>query len=106
MSRISRGFHGRSRGDAPADRVPPGQYVTTDFPVLSAGPTPHTPRDDWSFTIQGAVEKSVSWPWRDFLELPAEAITVDIHCVTKWTKLDTAWKGVSADTLFAGIETE
>jgi DMSO/TMAO reductase YedYZ molybdopterin-dependent catalytic subunit len=106
MSPVSRGFFGRRRPVADPSRVPPGQYVTSDFPVLSAGPTPHTPLDDWSFTVQGAVEKPVSWPWREFLELPSEAVTVDIHCVTKWSKLDTTWKGVSADTLFAGIETE
>ena len=106
MSPVSRGFLGRRRPVADPSRVPPGQYVTSDFPVLSAGPTPHTPLDEWSFTIQGAVETPVSWPWREFVELPSEAITVDIHCVTKWSKLDTTWKGVSADTLFAEIETE
>ncbi len=106
MSPVSRGFLGRRRPVADPSRVPPGQYVTSDFPVLSAGPTPHTPLDEWSFTIQGAVETPVSWPWREFVELPSEAITVDIHCVTKWSKLDTTWKGVPADTLFAEIETE
>jgi DMSO/TMAO reductase YedYZ molybdopterin-dependent catalytic subunit len=106
MSPVSRGFLGRRRPVADPARVPPGQYVTPDFPVLSAGPTPHTALDEWSFTIQGAVEESVSWPWNEFLELPSEAITVDIHCVTKWTKLDTAWRGVSADTLLGRVATE
>jgi len=106
MSPISRGFTGRRRPVADPGRVPPGQYVTDDFPVLSAGPTPHTPLDEWSFTINGAVEGPVSWRWEEFIALPAETITVDIHCVTKWSKLDTSWRGVSVDTLLADVETE
>ena len=70
--------------------------------MLSAGPTPHTPLDEWSFTIDGAVDEPVSWTWEEFLALPAETVTVDIHCVTKWSKLDTSWKGVSVDTLLDG----
>jgi DMSO/TMAO reductase YedYZ molybdopterin-dependent catalytic subunit len=73
--------------------------------VLSAGPTPHTPLDEWSFLISGAVGEPVSWTWKEFLALPTEMITVDIHCVTKWSKLDTSWKGVSVDTLLSNIET-
>jgi DMSO/TMAO reductase YedYZ molybdopterin-dependent catalytic subunit len=102
MSPVSRGFSGRRRPVADSSRVPPGQYVTPDFPVLSAGPTPHTPLDEWSFTIHGAVEEPVSWPWDEFTALPPENVTVDIHCVTKWSKLDTSWKGVSVDTLLEG----
>jgi DMSO/TMAO reductase YedYZ molybdopterin-dependent catalytic subunit len=106
MSPISRGFTGRRReGDDPS-RVPPGQYVTADFPVLSAGPTPHTPLDEWSFTIDGAVTEAVSWPWEEFIALPAEDVTVDIHCVTKWSKLDTSWRGVSVDTLLENVQSE
>jgi DMSO/TMAO reductase YedYZ molybdopterin-dependent catalytic subunit len=100
---ISRGFTGRRREAGDPARVPPGQYVTGDFPVLSAGPTPHVSTDDWSFTLDGAVEREVSWSWRDFLALPAETPTVDIHCVTKWSKLDTTWRGVSVDTLLEGV---
>src|SRR3954447_22358822 len=62
MPTFSRGFRGR-RADVDPARVPPGQYVTRDFPVLSAGPTPRTPLDEWSFTINGAVQEPVSWPW-------------------------------------------
>src|SRR6266403_6173116 len=105
MPIVSRGFRGRRRDDAPRDRVPPGQYVTNDFPVLSAGPTPHTPLDHWSFEIDGALESPRSWSWSEFRALPTETITVDIHCVTKWSKLDTAWRGVSIDTLLEGVET-
>ena len=103
MSRVSRGFAGRRQPVADASRVPPGQYVTGDFPVLSAGPTPHTPLEEWSFAIGGAVEHPVSWQWQEFRTLPSETITVDIHCVTKWSKLDTSWKGVSVDTLLEGV---
>ena len=106
MSPISRGFSGRRRRGADAARVPPGQYVTDDFPVLSAGPTPHTPLDHWTFTIDGAVEQATSWRWDDFVALPSERITVDIHCVTKWSKLDTAWTGVSLDTLLESVVTD
>jgi DMSO/TMAO reductase YedYZ molybdopterin-dependent catalytic subunit len=94
---VSRGFVGRR--PAESSRVPPGQYLTRDFPVLSAGPTPYTPLDKWNFTIRGAVDQPVSWSWTEFQALPHEKVTVDIHCVTKWTKLDTTWSGVSLDTL-------
>jgi len=85
--------------------VPPGQYVTDDFPVLSAGPTPHTPLDQWTFTINGEVDEPRSWTWEEFRALPSEQVTKDIHCVTKWSKLDTQWEGVSIDTLLDGVET-
>jgi len=106
MPPISRGFHGRRRRDIDSSRIPPGQYVVEDFPVLSAGPTPRTPLDQWSFTIEGAVDAPASWKWEELLTLPAETFTVDIHCVTKWSKLDTGWTGVSIDTLLEGVETE
>jgi DMSO/TMAO reductase YedYZ molybdopterin-dependent catalytic subunit len=106
MSPISRGFSGRRRPLADASRLPPGQYVTDDLPVLSAGPTPHTLVVEWGFTINGAVDQPLSWPWNEFIALPAETITVDIHCVTKWSKLDTSWKGVSVDTLLASVQTD
>jgi len=105
MGFISRGFRGRPKVDAEAGRVPPGQYVTRDFPVLSAGPTPDVPLDQWRFTVSGQVDKPLSWSWQELMALPAEDVTVDIHCVTKWTKLDTAWKGVSVDTLLKDVPT-
>jgi DMSO/TMAO reductase YedYZ molybdopterin-dependent catalytic subunit len=79
--------------------------VTEDFPVLSAGPTPHTPLDTWTFTIRGSVDDARSWTWNEFRSLPSETVTVDIHCVTKWSKLDTSWTGVSLDVLLDGVET-
>jgi DMSO/TMAO reductase YedYZ molybdopterin-dependent catalytic subunit len=105
MPPLSRGFHRRGPSADPA-RVPPGQYVTGDFPVLSAGPTPRTRLEDWSFTIGGAVDEPRSWTWEEFGELPQETVTVDIHCVTKWTKLDTTWSGVSLDVLLDGVTSD
>jgi DMSO/TMAO reductase YedYZ molybdopterin-dependent catalytic subunit len=104
MSLISRGFQGRRNPDV-ADRIPPGQYVTSDFPVLSAGVTPHRSTDLWNFSVVGEIDDTRGWSWAEFRELPSEEITVDIHCVTKWSKLDTVWRGVSVDTLLAGVET-
>lgn len=101
---ISRGFFGKRRTPEAANRLPPGQYIAPDFPVLSAGPTPRTPLDQWSFTIEGLVREPVKWSWEEFLELPSRTFTVDIHCVTKWSKLDTRWTGVSIDTLFEHID--
>jgi DMSO/TMAO reductase YedYZ molybdopterin-dependent catalytic subunit len=100
MAPISRGFRGRRRELAGAeDRVPPGQYVTNDFPVLSAGPTPHTRLDQWTFSIRHGGDTTRSWNWQEMRALPSETITADIHCVTRWSKLDTQWQGVSVDTL-------
>ena len=106
MSPISRGFTRRRQSTADTTRVPPGQYVTGDFPVLSAGPTPHTPLDRWSLRIDGQVDEPVSWTWEEFLALPSETPTVDIHCVTKWSKLATTWRGVSVDVLLEYVQTE
>jgi DMSO/TMAO reductase YedYZ molybdopterin-dependent catalytic subunit len=104
MAVISRGFSGR-RGEPDAD-LPPGQYLTEDFPVLSAGPTPSVDTADWEFTIateSGAVHR---WNWDELMALPIEDVHTDIHCVTRWSKLGTSWRGVSLDTLFEGVETE
>jgi len=103
MTFINRGFRRRRQVDAPVDRVPPGQYVTTDFPVLSAGPTPRISLDEWRLDLTTADGSERSWSWAQFRELPTDTVTVDIHCVTKWSKLDTAWEGVSIDTLLGGL---
>ncbi|MET0422571.1 MAG: sulfite oxidase-like oxidoreductase [Actinoplanes sp.] len=103
MGIISRGFGGRRRDSAP--NLPPGQYLTHDFPVLSAGPTPRIPLDRWSFTITTETGEQKKWNWTEFQALPAEDVTVDIHCVTKWSKLGTGWRGVSLDTLLGEVET-
>jgi DMSO/TMAO reductase YedYZ molybdopterin-dependent catalytic subunit len=102
---VSRGFRGRRReGDLPSGRVPPGQYVTPDFPVLSAGPTPHTPLEEWTFSLVGELAESKTWTWEEFSKLPSETVRCDIHCVTKWSKLDTTWEGVSIDTLLDEVD--
>ena len=93
MTFVSRGFRGRSR-DELDDRLPPGQYETRDFPVLSAGPTPIVRTEDWRFSIDGKVDQPRTYTWDEVQALPAEEVTVDIHCVTKWSKLQTSWTGV------------
>lgn len=98
---ISRGFRGRGRPGATAARLPPGQYETRDFPVLSAGPTPRTPLATWDFVLRGADGPAARWTWDEFQALPHETVNTDIHCVTKWSKLDTMWEGVSMDALLA-----
>jgi DMSO/TMAO reductase YedYZ molybdopterin-dependent catalytic subunit len=103
MSIVNRGFSGRRRA-ARAD-LPPGQYLVHDFPVLSAGPTPRVPLDRWEFRITTEAGQLHTWNRDEFLALPAEDITVDIHCVTKWSKLGTSWRGVSLDTLMTGVQT-
>ena len=104
MSFVSRGFKGRPRDKAQSERLPPGQYLVRDFPVLSAGPTPHTPLANWTFSLTGEVDKLRRWTWDEFRALPSETISRDIHCVTKWSKLDTTWEGVSVDTLLDGAD--
>ncbi len=103
QSFISRGFVGRKRQPTEPERLPPGQHVTPDFPVLSAGPTPRTPLDQWTFTIDGLVREPVTWTWEEFAALPSQEIIADIHCVTKWSRLDTRWEGVSLDTLIEHV---
>jgi DMSO/TMAO reductase YedYZ molybdopterin-dependent catalytic subunit len=103
MGLVSRGFTGRRRG-GDVD-LPPGQYLTEDFPVLSAGPTPRLRTEDWAFTVTSETGEAHTWDWAAFLALPREDVTVDLHCVTRWSKLSTDWSGVSLDTLLADVET-
>lgn len=103
MGIISRGFLGRRRETDPA--LPPGQYLTHDFPVLSAGPTPEIDTADWAFSIQNEAGDLAAWNWDQLHDLPIDDVATDIHCVTRWSKLGTSWRGVSLDTLFAGVET-
>jgi DMSO/TMAO reductase YedYZ molybdopterin-dependent catalytic subunit len=103
MGIVTPGFTGRRRS---ADqKLPPGQYLTRDFPVLSAGPTPRIPLDKWEFTVTTETGARHSWSWSDLLALPAEDVTVDIHCVTKWSKFGTGWRGVPVETFFEDVET-
>jgi DMSO/TMAO reductase YedYZ molybdopterin-dependent catalytic subunit len=104
MGIISRRFS--SRRSAADIELPPGQYLTTDFPVLSAGPTPHVPVDQWKFIIDDGTDVLRRWDWKSFRDLPTETFTVDLHCVTRWSKLGTHWEGVSLDTILAGLESD
>lgn len=102
MGIVSPGFAGRPRGGTD---LPPGQYLTHEFPVLSAGPTPHVLPDHWEFTVANEAGEVTRWDWSALTKLPSETITKDLHCVTRWSKLGTEWKGVSLDVLLADIET-
>ena len=99
---FSRGFTGHGRS---TPELPPGQYLVEDFPVLSAGPTEHIKPEDWSFTLTTEAGKAHTWSWAEFQALPHETPTVDLHCVTKWSKLGTHWEGISLDTLLEDVET-
>jgi len=99
----TRGFTGRP--DRSID-LPPGQHLVSDFPVLSAGPTPRIDTDKWTFTLKDGVRPVKNWTWAEFNALPQSRMTRDIHCVTTWSKLNTAWEGVLIDDILAdaGIE--
>ncbi|MCO1594296.1 sulfite oxidase-like oxidoreductase [Micromonospora sp. RHAY321] len=103
MGIVSPGFQGRPRTQEPA--LPPGQYLTEDFPVLSAGPTPRVSLDTWEFVIAAENGAEYRWSWQELMALPQETPMVDIHCVTHWSKLGTNWKGVSLDVLLDGVDT-
>src|SRR2546425_4263599 len=102
---VTRGFVGRREpAGTKANRIPPGQHLVKDFPVLSAGPTPRTDLAKWTFRIEGLVKEPAQWTWSEFQDLPAQEFVSDISCVTKWTKLDTHWRGVSVDVLLEHVE--
>jgi hypothetical protein len=103
MTIVNKGFRGR-RAES-ARQLPPGQHLTADFPVLQAGPTPRIDLDDWRFTIRDERGAEHGWTWAQLQGLPRQRLTVDIHCVTAWSKLDTKWEGVSLDTLFESVDT-
>jgi DMSO/TMAO reductase YedYZ molybdopterin-dependent catalytic subunit len=103
MTIVNKGF--RPRSTESARQLPPGQHLTADFPVLQAGPTPRIDLDDWRFTIRNELGAQHSWTWAQLQGLPRQQLTVDIHCVTTWSKLDTKWEGVSLDTLFESVDT-
>ncbi len=106
MSFFTRGFRGRKQDPATAGRVPPGQHLVGDFPVLSAGPTPRVAQSEWQFSLKIGPKVVKTWNWAAFNALPQTTMTVDIHCVTTWSKLDTQWEGVSIDAVLAdaGVE--
>lgn len=85
-----------------AGRMPPGQSLTERFPVLHYGPVPDFNPDEWDLRVWGEVEEERAWSWEQFQELPRTEVTLDIHCVTRWSKFDTAWRGVSLRQLVEG----
>ncbi len=87
-------FGGRTMDPETAERVPPGQYVTEKFPVLHYGSVPRTDLSRWAFKVWGEVESPFTLTWDEFKALPRKKVHTDIHCVTRWTKLDTDWEGV------------
>lgn len=102
MGIVSPGFTGRRRSGSD---LPPGQYLTHEFPVLSAGPTPRIQPEHWEFTVANEAGEVTRWDWKSFTSLPSEKLTKDLHCVTRWSKLGTEWRGVSLDLLLADVET-
>lgn len=98
---ISRGFRRRGAAEVRSGRLPPGQHLVSDFPVLSAGPTPRVDLAAWRFTLDFNNKSLAQWRWSEFEALPQTDVTVDIHCVTSWSKFDTAWRGVTIDALLA-----
>ena len=80
-------------------RLPPGQSLTQKFPVLHYGPVPSFNPATWDLRVWGEVEEEVCWDWKGFNELPRKKLMMDIHCVTRWSKFDTEWEGVSVRTL-------
>jgi DMSO/TMAO reductase YedYZ molybdopterin-dependent catalytic subunit len=80
-------------------RLPPGQAVTQKFPVLHYGPVPTFDPNQWDLRVWGEVEREVRWTWEEFNQLPRTSLHMDIHCVTRWSKLGTTWEGVSVRTL-------
>ncbi len=103
MGLFTSGFLGRRSPDVAG--LPPGQHLTSDFPVLTTGPTPRIAMEDWRFTVESETGEQVSWTWDEFRALPAEDVTVDIHCVTSWSKFGTGWRGVSLDVLLDRVPT-
>jgi DMSO/TMAO reductase YedYZ molybdopterin-dependent catalytic subunit len=101
MGTVSRGSKGRRR---PSAELPPGQYLVEDFPGPVGGTDPSIDLQDWELTITGETGDQQRWDWNGFRSLPSEAVTVDLHCVTHWSKLGTTWEGVSLDTVLEGVE--
>jgi DMSO/TMAO reductase YedYZ molybdopterin-dependent catalytic subunit len=94
-------FGDRSQDPAIAARVPPGQYVTQKFPVLHYGSVPATDLATWNFRVYGEADAPLTLSWDEFKALPRKTVGADIHCVTRWTKLDTVWEGVPIQEILA-----
>jgi DMSO/TMAO reductase YedYZ molybdopterin-dependent catalytic subunit len=106
MTMFDRLFGNRAPDPAVADRVPPGQYLTEKFPVLHYGSVPRVDLAAWDFRVYGLVDAPVTLSWEQFRTLPRKQLTTDIHCVTRWSKLDTTWEGVPIQAILelAGVQ--
>jgi DMSO/TMAO reductase YedYZ molybdopterin-dependent catalytic subunit len=102
----TRGFTGRQSSSDQPTRLPPGQHLVTDFPVLSAGPTPRIRAEDWTFTLKVGPRAVAKWSWAEFNALTQTKVTRDIHCVTTWSKFNTFWEGVLIDDLLSEANLE
>jgi len=103
---VTRGFTGRLDRSDQGSRLPPGQHIVPDFPVLSAGPTPRISTGDWFFALKVGPRVVAKWSWADFNALQQTKMTRDIHCVTTWSKFNTYWEGVLIDDLLAAADLE
>ena len=93
---INKDFKRKRKEDS---RLPPGQVETMKFPVLSFGPVPKVPKDKWELKVYGLVENPVKFTWNELLKLPQVNVVKDIHCVTRWSKFDTKWRGIPVDEI-------
>ena len=98
---LTPGFRGRPRPSGVA--LPPGQHEVHDFPVLSAGPTPNVDTAHWQLEVRTEDHATWRWTWGELMALPQEDAVVDLHCVTRWSKFGTRWRGVSLDVLLADV---
>ena len=98
---LERLFGGKPTDPATATRIPPGQYKTEKFPVLHYGSVPHADLSRWDLRVFGALDSPFTLTWDQFRALPRKQVVTDIHCVTRWTKLDTVWEGVPIQTILA-----
>lgn len=92
-------FGGQTADPTVAERIPPGQYRTEKFPVLHYGSVPKVDLATWDFKVYGQVDTPFTLTWGEFAALPRKQVRTDIHCVTRWTKLDTTWEGVPIQTM-------
>ncbi|HZG97105.1 MAG TPA: molybdopterin-dependent oxidoreductase [Nocardioidaceae bacterium] len=101
MNSVTKGFVGRGgRNDV---QVPPGQYLTSDFPVLSAGPTPVVSQDAWELVVRTETGTEHRWDFAELTALGVVGVEADLHCVTGWSKLATSWRGVSLDAVLDSV---
>lgn len=87
-----------------SERLPPGQHLTNDWPVLDLGLTPSIDRNRWRLDVYGAIDNPVFWDWREFMAQPQTRSVSDIHCVTTWSRYDNAWEGLSTRDLLAVVQ--